>query len=464
MITAKPLWTPYPYKAGFCVTDDTDAATLTQVKTVYDHLLSINFVTTKTVWPFNPSEPSGLPALPASILEGITLQDQQYLDYCKMLHENGFEISLHGASSGNNGSAATRAAFDMLDTEIGRSDTFICHAKNAENIYWNYRVTSLFPFRQLLKLLSSHECYGEDAASPYYWGDICKERINQIRLFRTRALNTLKKNPHMPYYSPEKPLVNGWFSATKRSFHDCTSAEAQQKLVAENGLTVLYQYMHRYATKDGRLDENFKKNAESLAANPDIKIDTVSNTMQRLRLMQGIFILHEAGTILIVNTNAVPIDSFQLALNKPASVTSTDCDVTIDGSIVHLQNIPANAIVRLQTDNTVRVNGQRCFSIRRRKHIRVKWGLAQLFINLSGSAWQVAGQSIPPGAFLLQAPLSGTGLPQLSRTPWYEEVTLLFEQAWIIFHEILFKGRSIRRSRFLDKSTKEILLENHDIW
>ena len=464
MITAKALWTPYPYKAGFCVTDDTDAATYLQVKAVYDHLLSINFVTTKTVWPFPPSEPSGVPALPSSILEGITLQDQEYLRYCKMLHDNGFEISLHGASSGNNVSDSTRKAFDVLDTEIGRSDTFICHAKNADNIYWNYRVTAMFPFRQLLKLLSSHECYGEDVASPYYWGDVCKERINQIRLFRTRALNTLKKNPHMPYYCPGKPLVNGWFSATKRSFHDCTSAEAQQRLIAENGLTVLYQYMHRYATKDGRLDENFRRNAESLAANPAIKIDTTSNTMQRLRLVQGIFIFYEASTVFIVNTNAVSIASFQLTLDKHTPITTIDCGVTIDGAIVQLEHIPAESVVRLQADETIRVKGQRCFAIRGRKHIRENWGLARLFVNLSGSNWEIAGrQSIEPGSFFLHAPLSGTGIPQLSRTPWREEVTLLLEQARIILHEILFKGRSIRRSRFLDNS-KEIKLENHDIW
>jgi hypothetical protein len=113
MITAKALWTPYPYKAGFCVTDDTDAATMPQVKAVYDLLLSINFVTTKTVWAFPPSEPSGVPALPSSILEGITLQNEEYLNYCKMLHQNGFEISLHGASAGNNKKDATRAAFDL---------------------------------------------------------------------------------------------------------------------------------------------------------------------------------------------------------------------------------------------------------------------------------------------------------------------------------------------------------------
>jgi hypothetical protein len=464
MLSAKTLWTPYPYKAGFCVTDDTDAAKFPQIKSVYDFLLSINFVTTKTVWPFPSSQQSGLPALPSSILRGITLEDEAYLQYCKMLHDKGFEICLHGASSGNNFRESTLSAFEMLDREIGHSDTYICHAKNAENIYWNYRVTTLFPFRQLLKMLSSHECYGEDPASPYYWGDICKDRINQVRLFRTRSINTLKKNSSMPYFCPRKPLVNGWFSATKRSFHDCTTEQAQENLIAANGLTVLYQYLHRYATKDGILNENFRRNAESLAANPAIKIDTTSNTMRRLRLMQGIFILYEANTILVVNTNNVAVDSFQLAFDQEVQMTSTDCIVTMHGLIAHLENIPAGSIVKLETDNIIRVKGQRCFEIRGRKHIRESWGLVKLFVNLSDSDWSLAGKEvIKPGSFLLQAPRSGTGLLQISRIPWQEETSLLLGQAWIILHEILFKGRSIRRSRFLDNS-KEIQLENHDIW
>ncbi len=38
-MNAKLLWSPFPYKAGICITDDTDAATFGQVKSVYDYLL-----------------------------------------------------------------------------------------------------------------------------------------------------------------------------------------------------------------------------------------------------------------------------------------------------------------------------------------------------------------------------------------------------------------------------------------
>ena len=121
---AKLVWPPHPYRAGFCITDDADAATFEQVKAVYDYLLSRNFRTTRTVWAFKPMDRCGVPPIPDSALRGITLQDSQYLDYCRRLHEHGFEICLHGASAGNNTREYTRQAFDFLERNIGASDTF----------------------------------------------------------------------------------------------------------------------------------------------------------------------------------------------------------------------------------------------------------------------------------------------------------------------------------------------------
>ncbi len=107
---AKLVWPPHPYRAGFCITDDTDAATFEQVKAVYDYLLSRNFRTTRTVWAFKPMDRCGVPPIPDSALRGITLEDRRYLEYCKTLHERGFEICLHGASAGNNTREYTRRA------------------------------------------------------------------------------------------------------------------------------------------------------------------------------------------------------------------------------------------------------------------------------------------------------------------------------------------------------------------
>ena len=113
MAKAKILWTSYPFKAGFCITDDTDGATVENVKIVYDLLIKKGIKTTKTVWAFLPDDISGIlksgSTLKRSInLENVTLEDSEYLNYCKKLSEEGFEICLHGASSGNNRRQKTR--------------------------------------------------------------------------------------------------------------------------------------------------------------------------------------------------------------------------------------------------------------------------------------------------------------------------------------------------------------------
>jgi len=52
MSPAKLIWPPFPYQAGFCITDDPDDEDLESVKLVYDYLQAIGLVTTKAVWPF----------------------------------------------------------------------------------------------------------------------------------------------------------------------------------------------------------------------------------------------------------------------------------------------------------------------------------------------------------------------------------------------------------------------------
>ena len=295
---AKLVWPPYPYRAGFCITDDTDAATFEQVKAVYDFLLSRNFRTTKTVWAFKPTDRCGIPPVPDSALRGITLEDPRYLEYCRKLHEHGFEICLHGASAGNNTREYTRKAFDFLERHIAPADTFICHSKNADNLYWEDKVTSLPVLRWLLTHYSKHSCSGEVESSPFFWGDICKEKINQVRLFRTRCIDTLKRNPSMPYFDPRKPCVNGWFAATKRRIIDCATEQARAMLKRNYGLTVLYQYLFRYADPDTlELDPRFTK--------------AIDRHHRRSRDPRRYGVAHHA---------AAPIDAGPVPRARPASV------------------------------------------------------------------------------------------------------------------------------------------------
>ena len=459
---AKLVWPPHPYRAGLCITDDTDAATFEQVKAVYDFLMARNFRTTKTVWAFKPMDRCGIPPIPDSALRGITLEDPRYLDYCRKLQEHGLEICLHGASAGNNTRDYTRKAFDFLERNIGPSDTFVCHGKNADNLYWEHKVTSLPVLRWLLKHYSGHSCSGEVESSPFFWGDICQEKISQVRLFRTRCLNTLKSNPSMPYFDPRKPFVNGWFAATKRRIIDCATEQARAALKRNYGLTVLYQYLFRYADpKTLALDPRFTKAIDDLVGDSEILVDTVSRIMHRLRLMQGLFVAHDRRRFWLINTSEEDVRDVQIALSGPAPRASSDQPVNVRGDKLVLPIIPASGIVSVETGQALRFEGRRCRSADRHNHVAWRLPFGTLSVNLSQSPWRVAGDlTVKAYSFILQ---SAGGHPGASCLTRLEEIRLVLGQMWIVAREILLQHRPVNVDAYLD-DRKEIKLENHDNW
>ena len=50
MARAELRWPPFPYRAGFTITDDTDASELPAVRAVYDVLAAQRVRVTRTVW------------------------------------------------------------------------------------------------------------------------------------------------------------------------------------------------------------------------------------------------------------------------------------------------------------------------------------------------------------------------------------------------------------------------------
>lgn len=85
-----PLW-PDNNDFAFTIIDDTDDATLDNIKPVYDYLYEKSLFITKTVWMY-PTRNN---------IPGTSIQNKAYLDYIKELKEKGFEIQLHNVGSGN---------------------------------------------------------------------------------------------------------------------------------------------------------------------------------------------------------------------------------------------------------------------------------------------------------------------------------------------------------------------------
>lgn len=453
------LWTPYPYNAGFCITDDTDAAEFPSVKSVYDLLSSLGIRATKTVWAFSPSEPCGIPATPDSTLRGITLEDEQYATYCRSLHDTGFEIALHGASAGNNRRERIVEAFGIMETYFDGSPTYICHSKNADNIYWEEKTAPTPLLRRLLRLYSHHACSGEIPESPYFWGDICSRKVRQIRLFRTRNTNTLAANPSMPYYDPTKPMVRGWFSATKRSFHDCTTPEALAKLRTENGLTVLYQYMHRYADPaTGAILGTFREDAERLAEAADIWKGTTGDIMDRLRRLHGVFIAYRDCSTWIINGSSAAVEDLQIVLPAGRTVTHCSTDHRLESNRLVLRTVAPGQVVYLRFDAPVSFTGKRCAQAPASGRVRFDAGGGTIAATLV----EPTPSSESPGTFRIEYHDGFMGEEAFSLAGGGEILRLFAGQFYIIAREIVVKGRSLKAESYL--GAKEIPLEDHANW
>lgn len=464
MKRARVVWPPYPYRAGFCITDDTDAATLTQVKLVYDFLKSVNLLTTKTVWAFKPQAPSGIPKTPPSTLRGITLEDPGYLDYCRALREAGYEIALHSASAGNNTREQTIAAFELLEREFGNGGTYICHAKNADNIYWEEKTAPDPLLRHVLSLYSKYRCFGEDEQSEYFWGDVCRQKVKQIRLFRTRNTNTLAFNPSMPYFDAAKPYVRGWFSATKRSFHDCTTPAALERLCGEFGLTVLYQYLHRYADPQANaVLARFREDAERLASRSDIFLATTSQIMERLRQIQSIFVAYGDASCHVINTGTAPVEDVQIVVPDTTRCINANDFIHQEGTRLYLRRIDAGLKRTLQFDRAVAFDGARTGRLDFLGRAKIPFGHGRCVVNLGDTFWSHSSSgALQPGAFSLMFAQGLDELRPMSMAGKWEQRRLFLGQSAIILRELLLRRRTVSYDKFLDAD--DIALENHDNW
>lgn len=217
---------------AFTIVDDTDNATVENIKPVYDLLHELGFKTTKTVWIY-PSRDH---------FTGETLQDKHYLEFVKDLESKGFEIGMHNVGSGRFTREEIKDGIQEFKSSFPKAQIHINHSSNPDNIYWGAARFNFFAplYKLMLKLTKSKRQYfGNDKTSELYWSDIAKQEFKYIRNLVFNSIDTLKVCPKTPYKDRSKPESNYWFSSsdghTFNEFMELTKPANLKQLIKNGG-------------------------------------------------------------------------------------------------------------------------------------------------------------------------------------------------------------------------------------
>jgi hypothetical protein len=453
----KLSWLPGSYKAAVSITDDPDNGSLPRFKAIYDFLMEINFPTTRAMWVYPKTEYTGTPPLKIDFTASL-LSDPECLQYCKKLQSKGFEICLHGASCGNNNRKRTLDALNFVEEHFKSSQVFICHSKNAENLYWDANTANFPVEKKLLQLYTKNRCFGEMPDSQYFWGDICREKINFIRLYRTRSVNTLAFNPSMPYHDFSKPFVNYWFSATKGYIPNLFSENNLDQLCDQNGASILYQYMHKYVNEDLKIPKQLRETMERVAADDRILKKPASFILNRLKAFQNILTVKHHEHIYLVNTSEEPVESVKVCLQRTDDFCS-ESEFLLDknNKSAIFNRIEPLSFVRFKTSDRV-LNNKLNMKLQENFGI-LKFPKATVYINLSGKEALLEMGSQPlkinaSGVFVKYCDPEAERLKILKEISMKELYSLKAGQFLILLREHLLLGRKISTSKYLDNPGK----------
>jgi hypothetical protein len=249
---------------------------------VYALLEELGFRTTKSVWPCAPgsSADHSTREIYDYVIDGDTCDRPEYLSWVLGLQRRGFEIGFHNATYISSRRAFTQRALDAFKERIGRDPrTYATHFQCIEGMYWGSARLS-GANRVLYNLLNRYRTddafHGHEEGSEYFWGDLCRQRIDYVRNFVFRDVNTLKKCPEMPYHDGDREYVKAWFASSDgadvRKFNSILSERNQDRLEREGGACIMYTHFGK-GFWDGRaLDATFVR------------------LMQRLRRKNGWFV------------------------------------------------------------------------------------------------------------------------------------------------------------------------------
>lgn len=290
MSSRPALQFPEGKRFAFTILDDTDDATVDNVRPIYSLLRSLGFRTTKTAWPLDCPEGS------RKFFAAETLQNAEYLAFVRQLVADGFELAFHGATMESSHRERTIAGLEFIDREIGAPMSVYCnHGQNRENLYWGadrYRTAMLrLPLQAAGRALRKPTYYGHVPQSPYFWGDIAKERFRFVRNFAFATLNQARIHPVGPYRLRSTPYVNYWFNTADapdvHAFKRLVTPEGLEALEQEGGVCILSTHLGKGFVRDGRVDPDVERTLRYLADRPGWFVPTSRLLEHLLRVAPG---------------------------------------------------------------------------------------------------------------------------------------------------------------------------------
>jgi hypothetical protein len=251
---------------AFTIFDDTDRATLENVKPVYDFLADIGISATKSVWPVTGADEP-------MVVGGSTCDDAAYLHWLQELQGKGFEIGWHNAAYHSSSREITLRGFERFNEYFGHYPKSMAnHTTCEEGIYWGpNRLSGIHKvlYNILDRNRTKDRYTGHVPGSKFFWGDLCKSHIQYCRNFVFPDINTLNACPLMPYYDPDRPYVNAWFASSEGGsllpFNKTLSPKNQDRLEAEGGACVMYTHFGKGFFANGKLDPTFRVQCERLS-------------------------------------------------------------------------------------------------------------------------------------------------------------------------------------------------------
>jgi hypothetical protein len=287
----KPVKWPDGRQFAFTIFDDPDGQSLETSRLVYGLLTDLGFRTTVAVWP------SAAHRDPNS--GGETCANPAYLDHLRSLEASGFEIGWHNASPQTSTREETIDGMNGFRQFFGHDPESMANHYNGEALYWG--AARLGGARRALYLLltryaTANRHFGHIEGHPYFWGDLCRDRIRYCRNFIFSDLNTLRACPWMPYYDPERPWVNRWFAGSEGAqgpaFRKMVSEANQDLLEEQGGAGVVYTHFGHGFVENGRLNRTFVQLMERLRRKNGWFVPT-RTLLDYLAIQRGIFVLDD---------------------------------------------------------------------------------------------------------------------------------------------------------------------------